>query len=271
MGTAKSGNRTTGRAALVGGYGNKTPIALRSLPKNDSVRTADDDAVPRTPSAPAVISQYNAEATYNQQSNQKAAGHLDALAGHLQNLFDATQSRQAYMAKSRVTEAQAIATRSGFTAHPDIIGDESKQGSIHEVIDKLKNIMPDSIPDTARPHLNAALNSAHSVLGEFHPAALSEFKEFGSDPTRVSVEVSPEYRAHIFDYARPKEESPSAQKESDAAWKKQMMSTADGKYALRAQGQISDPEKGRSEESKARKAERRKQLAAERKAQGGAK
>lgn len=271
MGTAKSGNRTTGRVALVGAYGNKTPSALRSLPKDDSVRTADDDAFPRTPSADAAISQYNAESTYNQQSNQKAAGHLDALAGHLQNLFDATQSRQAYMAKARVTEAQAISTRVGFTAHPDIIGDESKQGSIHEVIDKLKNIMPDSIADTARPHLNAALNSAQSVLAEFHPAAPTEFKEFGSDPTRVSVEVNPDYRAHIFDYARPKLESPSAQKKEDADWTKQMKTTADGKYALRAQGKMADSESTRSDESKARKAARRKELAAQRKAQGGAK
>jgi hypothetical protein len=271
MGTAKSGNRTTGRAALVGGYGNKTPIALRSLPRDASVRTAADNAT-NTPNAPDVVNQYNAESTYNQWSNQRAAGHLNDLAGHLQNLFEATQNRQAYMAKSRVTEAQALSTRSGFTAHPDIIGDESRPGSIHEVIDKLKNIMPDSIADTARPHLNAALNSAQSVLGEFHPAAFSEFKEFGSDPTRVSVEVAPEFRANSFDYARPKEESSKAKKASDADWKKQMMATADGKYALRAQGQISDPEKGRSAESKARKAERRKQLAAERKAaQGGAK
>lgn len=248
MGTQKSGNFTTGRPALQGAFGNQTPEALRSIP--------------RTFAEEKVIPQYNAEATYNEWSNHRAAGHLNALNQHLNNLWETSQNRSVYGAKSSAAQAHEVMSKAGFAAHPDILNTH-----IPDVIDRLKNIDTSSLPEHARPHLEGAIQSAHEVLGEFHPASVTEFKEHGSDPTKASVLIDPDYRANIFDYKRPQEPTRDLQKASDADWDKQMKTTADGRYALIKQGKMKNPEDSRSEESKRRKAEQRKMKAAALKAQ----
>jgi hypothetical protein len=249
------GNRTTGRAHLENGWGNRTPEALRSIDPKFA--------------AQAVIPKYNAESTYNNWSNDRAAGHLNDLAGHLKNLFDATQNRQAHRALSMTTEAQAKASTAGFTAHPDIIGEaggtykgvswDAKPGAMHDVLDRLGNIDPKELSGAAQQHLSNAVSSAKSVLGEFHPAIESEFKGSDSPKGRVSVEIDPEYRANIFDYPRPK-----SMTEGD--WDAEMKTTPDGRYSLKKQGKLKDADSYRSDASKQQKADRRRQRAAELKA-----
>lgn len=197
------GNRTVGRAALTGNEGNKAPLHLRSIPRS----YAETKVVP----------QYNAESTYNEWANQQAAGHLSELHQHLNNLWETSQNRSAYLAKQKVAELHQLHQQVRFAAHPDIIA------GVEEIKDRLNNIDPMSLPGYGVPHHTAALESAHAFTQTFQPAQISTFKEFGSDPNEASVVVDSEYRKNI--YADPK-------------------TTADGRYFKTAQYEAAKKARG---------------------------
>jgi hypothetical protein len=203
MGTAKSGNRTFGRAALIGNEGNRAPMHLRSIP----LSTAENKVVP----------QYNAEATYNDWANKKAAGHLSELHQHLNNLWETTQNRSAYLAKQKVADLHQLHQQVRFAAHPDIIS------GIEDIKDRLHNIDPMELPGQGADHHTHSLEAAYNFTDTFTPAAISTYKEHGSSPNEASVVVDSEYRKNIF--ADPK-------------------TTADGRYYKTAQYEAAKKAKG---------------------------
>lgn len=266
-GNERSGNYKVGRPHLINASGNETPLALRGISRS----TAEN----------VVIPQYNAEASYNEYSNHKASGHLNELHQALDMLHESSGgSRSALVLKSRVGELADARNKHGFTLHEDITN------GVKEIADRLSTMDVASLPDHAKEHHTAALEAANNFLRTAEPAHLSEFKEFGSDPNKVSVMVEPEYRANIFDYRHASSEEapvkkteplstvatimPSGEvKESTRrrqSWIDMMKATPDGKYALRAQGKMPDYEASRTPEQKAAKAAARKARNAAKKA-----
>lgn len=203
MGTAKSGNRTKG-PRLFGNEGNESPMWMRSLPRTSADITDEDRVAGKRP-ADAVKSQYNAEATYSPWANEQAANHLGALRTHLGALAAAFPHPEVQGLVSRATRAHEAATaKGGFAAHPDILGSTSTdaegnvsrtRGHIDRISSALRSIAdePGGIPASAQPHFAAAQAAIAGYHKAFTPVGETPFKEFKSDPSRVSLETNKEY------------------------------------------------------------------------------
>jgi hypothetical protein len=96
--------------------------------------------------------------------------------------------------------------------------------------------------------LQQAQTHASNFLNTYEPAKLDENKNKNRTLPReqqvASVVQDPEYRLHAFDYTRPTEATPEAQKEADKDWQKQMGQTADGRYPKTAQYEAAKKAKG---------------------------
>lgn len=203
MGTAKSGNRTKG-PRLIGNEGNESPAWMRSLPRTAADVTAEDRAKGR-PTAEAVKSQYNAESTYSPYANNEATNHLGELRTHLSALATAHPHPELQGLASRAVRAHEAATaKGGFAAHPDILGSTGvdsegnasrTRGHIDRIASALKSVSeePGGIPAKAQPHFDAAMKSIAGYQRSFTPVQETPFKEFKSDPSRVSLETNKDY------------------------------------------------------------------------------
>jgi hypothetical protein len=220
MGTAKSGNRTKG-PRLIGNEGNESPAWMRSLPRTSTDVTAEDRAKGR-PTAEAVKSQYNAEATYSPWANTEATNHLGELRTHLSALATAHPHPELQGLASRAARAhEAAIAKGGSAAHPDILGTPAKpagtvfsihpqtgqvvtsqseetgrtRGHIDRISSALKSVSeePGGIPAKAQPHFEAAMKSIAGYQRSFTPVQDTPFKEFKSDPSRVSLETNKAY------------------------------------------------------------------------------
>lgn len=246
MGERTSGNYNTSNRRGSNRFeseGNETPKALRSVPEEQ---------------IPGIVDRYNAEATYNDWANHKAAGHLNELAQHIGNLVETSQHPLAIEAKNQVLQAHKVLSQAGFAAHPDILTKH-----VPAILDTLHNIVPEEMPEHATPHLNGAVNAGFDYMDTLHPAYQTNLREFGREQGKKSIKIEPEYRKNMFDYPGTRQsfaDEPNMTKEEKGKFGglAQMRQTADGTYALIKQGKIRDPEAGRTQESIDRKAAARK-------------
>lgn len=246
------GNFTVGRPESFGNKGNEAPLGLRNISRRHGIER--------------VIPQYNAEASYNDYSNHKAAGHLAELHQTLGMLHGTSESRTSRVLQSRVAALGDAATTHGFTIHPDIV-----QG-VKDIGQSLSAMEPSELPEHAREHHAAALEAASNFVRTAEPAyepASTGYAgttgKIGAD--RMTVKIEPDYRANIFDYPQQKSSAAPTPKE----YEKEMGATADGRYALIAQGKKSNPETSRTPEQIAAKAARRKAASAAARAAKGSK
>jgi hypothetical protein len=244
--TRGKGNFTVGRPDSFGNAGNEAPLGLRNVSRKRGIEK--------------IIPQYNAEASYNDTSNQKAAGHLNELHQTLGMLHYASESRTSRVLQSRVAALGDAATTHGFTIHPDIV-----QG-VKDIGQSLSAMDPSELPEHARAHHAAALEAASNFVRTAEPAYepsstgyAGTTGKLGAD--RMSVKIEPEYRANMFDYAGSKESDLGPKQ-----YKKEMEATADGRYTLYAKGVKKRPEASRSAASVEQKKKRRQEREAERKA-----
>lgn len=244
--TRGKGNFTVGRPDSFGNEGNESPLGLRNVSRKRGIEK--------------IIPQYNAEATYNDTSNQKAAGHLNELHQTLGMLHYGSESRTSRVLQSRVSALADAATTHGFTLHQDII-----QG-VKDIGQSLSAMDPSELPEHAKEHHAAALEAASNFVRTAEPAYepsstgyAGTTGKLGAD--RMSVKIEPEYRGNMFDYAGSKEKDLGPKQ-----YKKEMMQTADGRYTLTKQGKKPDYEKSRSPEAIAAKAAKRKAASAAAKA-----
>lgn len=202
------GNRTPGPRNLIGNEGNESPMFLR----NKTIREAKP-----------IIDYYNAESTYSEGANNKAATHLQELHTHLTNLGEAMDrqgvpSRSVRRALSSVQEAHEAITRpGGFAAHPDVIGlDEpywgvhknsadraadkplvKQRGILDDVQDHLSNVASLGVSHSdVQEHLTHAQGALDSYHRSFNPVNPTEYKTHKSDPNLRSYEIDKDYYPH---------------------------------------------------------------------------
>jgi hypothetical protein len=178
-----------GKGVIVGNEGNESPKWLRNIPRTRADMKPGDKI-----NAEDVSSQYAAESTYSPWANNNAVEHMGALHQHLENLRDALgaaglRPRRAESAMTALSEAHETASApGGWAAHP-AVGD-----AMERVKDHLDNISSqEDLPDSVTHHLEKAHASAAGYHRAFNPLAPSTFKTFGSDPSRVSLEVNKSY------------------------------------------------------------------------------